>query len=389
MTIKVLIVDDSTFICKLIKRILEEDAEFTIVGFAVNGREAIIKTAALEPDVITMDVEMPVMDGITAVKRIMAEMPTPILMFSAMTQVGAQATLDALSAGAIDFLPKQLEDIDGNLEKAKQQLRQRVRMVASATSLLRRQHRPAAQVSSISKSTSVEKISLRNGYNPNGVVPSQRFNVELESLPELKKNSTSSQQFTPVVIPRMKLLVIVASTGGPVAIQKILTEISVRCSVPILLIQHMPASFTRSFAERLDSVCEIRVKEAEQGDLLLPGTALLAPGGMQLVVSGIAANYRVELRPKAVGEIYAPCADTTLESVAQHLPGQSLTVVLTGMGADGKEGAIKLKRGGATIWAQNEASCTIYGMPKAVVDAKLADRVFSLDDIATAFKRIS
>lgn len=389
MTIKVLIVDDSTFICKLIKRILEEDAEFTIVGFAANGREAIIKTATLEPDVITMDVEMPIMDGITAVKRIMAEMPTPILMFSAMTKVGAKATLDALNAGAVDFLPKQLEDIDGNLENAKQQLRQRVRMVATAASVSRQQ-RSTSGVNKPAKPGQHERFQQRNHHQINASSPHLQVSSETGSAAQdLRKPVLTSYHATPSALTRMKLLIVVASTGGPVAIQQILMQLPASCPVPVLLVQHMPASFTRSFAERLNSVCKIQVKEAAQGDLFEPGKALLAPGGHQLEIRTGAGKSRVELRSKSASEIYAPCADITLGSVAEHFPGQSLTIVLTGMGADGKEGAVKLKQGGGLVWAQNEASCTIYGMPKAIVDAGLADKIYALDEIANELKRIT
>ncbi len=379
MTIKVLVVDDSTFVCKIIKRILEEDPEFSVVGFAANGQEAIVKTASLAPDVITMDVEMPIMDGINAVKRIMAECPTPVLMLSAMTQVGAKATFDALNAGAIDFLPKQLDDIDRNHENAKQQLRLRVRTVAATASVVRKR-----------KILTSSNSMMVNSFNPpfNSVSLSLKNGVR-NFTPEATKSISNSPYASPLVLSNMKLLVIVASTGGPVAIQKILVALPSRCPVPVLLIQHMPANFTRSFAERLDNVCQIRVKEAEHGDILEPGSAALAPGGMQLEIKSSSGKCRVELRPKSSSDIYAPCADITLTSIAEYFPGQSLAIILTGMGADGKEGAAMLKRGGATIWAQNEASCTIYGMPKAVIDARLADKVYDLDDIAVAFKRIT
>jgi two-component system chemotaxis response regulator CheB len=151
----------------------------------------------------------------------------------------------------------------------------------------------------------------------------------------------------------------------------------------------MPTYFTRSFAERLNSLCQIRVKEAQHGDRLKAGLALLAPGGSQMEICAVADQYRIALRAKTSAEIYAPCADITLSSVAQHFAGLSLTVILTGMGSDGKKGAVKLKRQGAQIWAQNEASCTIYGMPKAIIEAGLADKIFALDEMANAFTKIS
>lgn len=352
MTIRVLVVDDSRFICKRVREILEEDAEFKVVGIALNGQEAVNLSLGLHPDVITMDVEMPVMDGITAVKHIMASQPRPILMLSAMTQIGAKATLDALNAGAIDFLPKKLEDIDENREAAKFLLRQRVRMVASQT---RRIAEPSA-IAHGAGGEAAERIRLN----------------------------------TPAGVPRrLDLLVIAASTGGPVAIQRVLSQIPAECKIPVLLVQHMPRNFTRNFAERLNQLCHIQVREAENGDILRGGVALLGPGGQQMQIKNMAGQKRIAIREKRSGEIYSPCIDITFTSLADEFDGRILAVVLTGMGADGKEGAIRLKRKGAEIWAQDESSSTIYGMPKAIAEANIADKVYSLDEMAYAFKGLN
>ncbi len=351
MTIRVLIVDDSRFICKRITEILEEEPDFKIVGIAANGKQALQMNAQLKPDVITMDVEMPVMDGISAVKRIMAECPTAILMFSAATHTGAKATLDALSAGAIDFLPKQLDEIDNDREMAKRLLRHRVRMVALQSK----------RIKSKTKTTS-----------------------SLSSAPILRKQSHTAYSSN----KKIELLVIVASTGGPVAIQKVLSKLSGNCSFPILIVQHMPHNFTESFAERLNQLCQVNVKEAKNNDVLNPSEVLLAPGGMQMQVGLMSGKKVVKITNKQTGEIYSPCADTTLSSVAKIYSGNVLTVILTGMGSDGKEGAVTLKQKGFPVWAQDEASCTIYGMPKAIVDANLADKIYSLDDIANKFKKL-
>lgn len=351
MTIRVLIVDDSRFIRKRIQEIVEEDPAYQVVGVAGDGREAVKKAAELEPDVITMDVEMPVMDGISAVKQIMRECPVPILMFSIATRVGAQATLDALNAGAIDFLPKQLDDIDADREMAKRLLRRRIRIVAQQASKIRRH---AATVNN----------------KPVPASPGRSFASKRDNLcPDL--------------------LLIAASTGGPVAMQKILTHIPAHCSMPILLVQHMPESFTKSFADRLNDLCRIRVKQAEDGELLQPGVALLGPGGMQMELHNQYGKQSVSLRRKRTGEIYSPCVDITFASVARLNVGSVMAVVLTGMGSDGKKGAEQLKSGGAEIWAQDEVSSIIYGMPKAIVEAGLADHVYSLDEIAFEFNKLS
>jgi len=359
MAIRVLIVDDSRFICKRIREILEEDTDFKIVGIASNGKQAILQAAQLEPDVITMDVEMPVMDGISAVKHIMAECPTAILMFSAATHAGAKATLDALNAGAIDFLPKQLDEIDGDREMAKRLLRRRVRMVALQAQRVR------------SKSITPQARAVVKPRIPARAEQGRAYSVNRQA--ETKN---------------IDLLVIVASTGGPVAIQKVLTQVPANCSFPILIVQHMPNNFTKSFAERLNQLCHVMVKEASDGDVLRSGEALLAPGGMQMLVSSGAGKKKVAIRGKQAGEIYSPCADITLTSISRSFSSNVLTVVLTGMGADGKEGAVKLKQKGLGVWAQDEASCTIYGMPKAIVDANLADKIYSLDEIANQFKKL-
>lgn len=353
MTIRVLIVDDSSFICKRIQETLEEEQDFKVVGIAKNGLQALAMTVQLKPDVITMDVEMPVMDGITAVKKIMAISPTPILMFSALTLAGAQATFDALDAGAIDFLPKQLDEIDANRDTAKSLLRRRLRIVALQTSRVFKHVLGREQV------------------------------VKTDVIKE--RSSKRARE----VVNKCDLLTIIASTGGPVAIQKVLGQISKSCSIPILLVQHMPGSFTKSFAARLDQVCSINVREASDGDQLEPGVALLAPGGKQMEFNNKGGKHIIKLRDKAQDEIYSPCADITLTSVAENFTDKSLTVVLTGMGADGTEGAKKLKQKGANVWAQDEASCTIYGMPKAIINAELADEIYGLDKMAFELGRLN
>jgi two-component system chemotaxis response regulator CheB len=353
MATRVLVVDDSGFIRRRIAQILNVEPGLEVVGMASNGQEAVSKTAQLHPDVITMDVEMPVMDGIAAVKEIMLRTPCPILMFSSSTKAGAKSTLDALEAGAVDFLPKELDQIDHNREKAESLLRLRVKEIG------RKGGRQRA------KEPLLVKSSLKS---------------------EIKKNSSQPRQVSNL---RPQLLVIAASTGGPVAIQKVLTELPANFPLPVLLVQHMPANFTPSFAERLDRLCSIDVKEAEEGNRLKPGIAFLAPGGKQMTLKKDGGQVSVKIRDSHLGENYQPCVDTTLESVAKIFPGKVLTVVLTGMGVDGREGSRKLKSGGSTIWAQDEQSSTVYGMPRAVADAGLVDNILGLTDIGRALVRLN
>ncbi len=353
MPVRVLIVDDSIFIRKRVAEILAETPDIEVVGQACNGREAVRMVSELQPDVVTMDVEMPEMNGIAAVKQIMEENPTPILMFSVATREGARATLDALEAGAVDFLPKQLDQINSNRETAKQLFCSRIRLLGQGSKHLKQQL----------------------CRNDRGAKPPRDSRPVPASARRLVTQSYS-------------LLVIAASTGGPVAIQKIVSGISDRLAIPVLLIQHMPGNFTSSFAERLNRDAKIEVREAKHGDPLKPGLALLAPGGYQLEVQGGKASYSVSIRDSRENEHYQPCADVAFASIAEHVRGPVLAVVLTGMGADGKIGAEQLKKKGASIWAQAEESCTVYGMPKAIVDANLADRVLALDEIARAFARL-
>jgi len=340
MSVQVLVVDDSAFMRRRLVEILEEDHGIEVADVAVDGREAVRKTTRIRPDVVLMDVEMPVMNGIEAVRHIMRKLPTPILMFSALTKAGAQATLDALEAGAMDFLPKQLEDIHRDWCSAKQLLRHRVLALARRRSRLR-----------IAAETAT-------GY---GHRQGAGANDACEGL------------------GRVQLLVIAASTGGPMALQKILSSLPAATRFPLLLIQHMPGNFTPSFAERLNRASKIEVREAVDGDRLKPGVALLAPGGKQLEV---VAGNRILLRESRRGETYQPSADVALTSVAENFHGRVLAMILTGMGADGCRGAAVLKRKGSRIWAQDEASCVVYGMPRAVVEAGLAEKVLSLESIA-------
>lgn len=353
MVVRVLIVDDSIFIRHRVTEIFAEQIDIEVVGQACNGLEAVRMVSELQPDVVTMDVEMPVMNGIAAVKQIMIENPTPILMFSVATRDGARATLDALEAGAMDFLPKHLDEINSDRKKAKQMFCSRVRLLGQRSKHLKR------------------KVG-RNGS-------------EVSNNPILPRVSATRQR---PVRQKPSMLVIAASTGGPVALQKIVSMIPERLGIPIVLIQHMPGNFTESFAERLNRDAMIEVREAKDGDQLKPDLALLAPGGYQLEINGSQAANTVSIRASKENENYHPCADVAFTSIAGNVQGSVLAVVLTGMGADGKVGAELLKKQGASVWAQSEDSCTVYGMPKAIVDANLADRVLDLDVIAREIARL-
>ncbi len=347
MAVRVLVVDDSSFFRKVVSEILKGDGHIEVIGTAVDGADAIEKVEKLRPDVITMDIEMPVMDGITAVRRIMASHPTPILMFSSLTTSGAQATLDALDAGALDFLPKKFDDLSQEKSEIKRILCARVRILG-AKGLA--------------------------GKNPT-TSPGRKIN------PGLAANQSSP--LTQKKLNEIKIVAIGTSTGGPVALQQVLTKLPKAFPFPLLLVQHMPASFTGAFAQRLDKLCAISVKEAVDGDVLAPGVAFLAPGGKQMLVEQRNGKVQIRIQDGVPEQTYKPSVDITFSSIAKIYPGHVLGVILTGMGADGREGTRLLKAGGSPIWAQDEQSCVVYGMPMAVAEAGLVDQIMSLTDIGT------
>ena len=369
MAVKVLVVDDSGFFRRRVSEILSADSSIQVVGTATNGREAIDQALALKPDVITMDYEMPMMDGITAVRNIMQRCPTPVLMFSSLTHEGARVTLDALDAGAVDFLPKNFEDISRNPEKVKQLLCEKVHSIARSNR--RFSSAVATPAPAVTSPTPAPSRSATPVRTPAPAAPAR-------TAPAAGGASSASSNSPAPRRKAYKLVAIGTSTGGPVALQRVLTQLPANFPAPIVLIQHMPAAFTKAFAERLDKLCRIQVKEAEDGDILRPGLALLAPGGKQMMVDGRGA---VKILPGDERLNYKPCVDITFGSAAKSFNDKVLAVVLTGMGADGREGARLLKQNGSQVWAQDEASCVIYGMPMAVVKADLADAVYSLDDI--------
>ncbi len=338
MVTRVLVVDDSGFFRRRIIEILEADKRIKVIGSAANGKQAIEQVAQLKPDVVTMDIEMPVMDGITAVRHIMSSNPVPVLMFSSLTHEGAQATLDALEAGAVDFLPKHFEDIAKDREQAKLLLRRRIRAVARTQSTA-----PSAPLHRIPVRSVTPLVNVRRG----------QFHV----------------------------VAIASSTGGPVALAQVLTKLPLDFRYPVVVVQHMPGTFTPAFASRLDQQCAVKVKEARDGDVLAPGEVLIAPGGRQMTFKQSGGAVQVVISDGDAELHYKPSADVTFDSVASVYGGKTLALVLTGMGADGREGARTLKKQGATVWSQDESSSVIYGMPMAVAEAGLSDQVLSLRDI--------
>jgi two-component system chemotaxis response regulator CheB len=366
MTVNVLIVDDSSFFRRRLTEMIDQCPGMRVVGTASNGREGIAKTLELKPDVITMDYEMPVMDGITAVREIMAKQPTPILMFSSLTYEGARVTLDSLEAGAVDYLPKNFDEISRNAVELKNKLADRINVVAKA------RKRPSA----------IAPAPAARAATP----ASAPLKQPVREAPSAPPKSVEPARPATRARKHYGLVAIGTSTGGPVALQQVLTQLPANFPSPIVLIQHMPATFTAAFAERLNNLCKINVKEAVDGDSLRPGVALLAPGGKQLM---IAKGGKVKILPGDERVNYKPCVDVTFASAANAYHDQVLAIVLTGMGADGCEGARLLKQNGSTVWAQDEASSVIYGMPMAIAKANLADEILALNTIGSRLAELS
>lgn len=353
MSVKVLIVDDSGFFRRRLTEIISSDPLIEVIGSANNGKEAVEQARILKPDVITMDIEMPVMDGIEATKQIMRSNPTSILMFSSLTYDGATATLNALEAGAADFLPKRFEDISNQREEAVKLLTSRIKELGRGSKATFSARKSTPSTAANTTTAAVKTASVK---------------TTIESIRSFDSSTVN-------------LVAIGTSTGGPVALQTVLTKIPANFSAPILIVQHMPPKFTEAFANRLDKICKITVREAKQGEKLEPGVALVAPGGMQLDVVKKGTLLTVNIKESKAGQNYKPCVDDTFESIAMASGAKTLGIILTGMGADGREGCRRLKQAGAKIWAQDEETSLIYGMPAAVAQAKLADHILPLPTI--------
>ena len=350
--IRVMVVDDSVVVRKIVTDVLSADPDIEVVGTAVNGKIALAKLGQLKPDLITMDIEMPEMNGIDAVRAIRAERNrVPIIMFSTLTERGASATLDALAAGANEYVtkPANVGSVGQSMESVREQL--------------------------------IPKIKALTG-RPVTAGPASAAPPLAPPRPPAPRPAPSKQ---PAV------LVIGASTGGPEALVRVLPLLPATLPVPVLLVQHMPPVFTRQFAQRLDRLSPLRVVEAADGSPLIPGTAHLAPGDHHLVVrsSGRAphAVLQTGLNQGPPENFCRPAVDPLFRSVVTAYDGAVLAVVLTGMGSDGRTGASEIRAGGGTVIVQDQATSVVWGMPGAIAQAGLADEILPLDRIPEAILR--
>lgn len=334
--IRILIVDDSPFMRRAINSLLEGEKDITVVGFAKDGQDAIRQVQDLKPDIVTMDIEMPVMNGLKALKIIMEKFPLPVIMLSSLTEDGAEGTLDALDIGAVDYIPKNLSNVSLNILKIKDDLLSKIRAIT------------------------VKKYVFRQYGDITAVEYAERASLE---------EDTDGKN-------RIDIVAIGSSTGGPRALQDVIPKIPENFPVPIIMVQHMPKAFTGSFAERLSSMSHINVIEASGNEIIKPGTAYLSPGDKHLSIEKAGREgIRITLSNEPADLTNRPSVSFMMESVAKEYPGKALGIILTGMGSDGLSGMKKIKEGGGKTIAQDEATCVVYGMPKVVADAGLADAV--------------
>ncbi len=344
--ISAVVIDDSAFMRKSISIMLESDPDIKVIGQAKDGEEGYNLVKSLRPDIVTLDIEMPKMDGLTALKKIMKDCPTSVLMVSSLTTEGAEVTLKALEYGAVDFIPKELSYINVNIIKIKDELINKIKEI-------------------------VKQRVLRDRLNR-----IQKLNSSFSTTPVKHETSQS--------LPKMgyESIALGISTGGPFSLQKVIPKLSKKINIPIFIVQHMPPKFTKSLAERLNGLSELEVKEAEDGEKVRNGVVYIAPGGFHMTVtkkmSGI-ATIQISKEPSTT--LHRPSVDVMIDSVVNVFGKYTLGIIMTGMGRDGLEGIQKLKELGGYCLAQDENSCVVYGMPKAIVDAGYADVIASLESI--------
>lgn len=325
---------------------LESDPDIEVVGTAKDGLEGYELINKIRPDIATLDVEMPRMDGITALKKIMEDCPTSVIMVSSLTTEGAEQTIKALELGAVDFIPKELSYVSINIVKIKEDLIRKVKEIVKQKSV---------------------QIRLRRIQFPAKHAPDTHVKAgEIKFLPKMN----------------YKAIALGVSTGGPMSLQKVIPKLSKDIQCPMFIVQHMPPKFTKSLAERLNGISELQVKEAEDNEVVKPGYVYFAPGGFHMHLRKRSdGEVRIEISEQPMETLHRPSVDVMLNSVLQVYGKHTLGIIMTGMGKDGFEGLKELKNLGGSCIAQDEDTCVVYGMPKAVVDGGLADTIVPLERI--------
>src|SRR5882724_10109337 len=353
--VRVLIVDDSAFMRKVLETIFNSDAQLQVIGHAKDGREAIALAESLKPDVITMDINMPHMDGLQATAQIMTTNPRPIVIVSSESRDGAASTVKALELGAIEFIAKSSGAIDLDMQSIREDLLRKVKMAAKVR-VVRTASRLAATLQSL---------------------PS--------AAPSVSRTAPFVSQSSQVADQRFPVVVLAASTGGPATVMRLAPGFTKDFPAAVILVQHMPAAFTSQYAAQLEEFTEIRVKEAEANDSLQPGTLYICPGGQHLRIS---PTGRIQL-DNVTGRLngYLPNIDVTLESVAAFAGPTGIAAILTGMGNDGAAGSKAIKTAGGIVFAQDEATSVIFGMPAEAIKTGAVDQVLPIDDIYSAIEK--
>ncbi len=337
--IRVLVIDDSAFMRKFISDLINSQPDMEVIGTARDGLEGLEKVRALKPDVVTLDVEMPRLDGLGFLSRLMSENPRPVILISGHDKAGADYTLRALDLGALDFLAKPSGEVSLDFDRVKEDLWQKIRTASR--------------------------------------VPCNRLSRRTRT-PAFKRAPSAASK------GGANLIIIGSSTGGPNALTEVIPCLPADLSASVLVVQHMPAGFTRSMAEHLDRQSALTVREAVEGEALRPGLCLVAPGGFHLQVN---RGGTVSLITSPPRHGVRPSIDVTLESAARNWSGRIAVAILTGMGSDGSDGCRLIREKGGTVLAQSEATCVVYGMPWVVIERGLADQILPLQEISLALSR--
>ena len=378
--IRVLVVDDSVVIRRIVTMVLTEDPDITVVGSAPNGKAALEKVDQLVPDAVTLDVEMPIMDGVTAVRHLRRKHPRlPVVMFSTLTERGAEATLDALAAGASDYVtkPANVGSVAQSMENIRTQLIPKLKALVAA-------RRPAFGTAPAPRPALGPTAASKR---PDPIVPT---GSTAPAAPAARTATAPAPARVPATRPAVagrgsvSVLAIASSTGGPDALTSVIPALPGDLSVPVVLVQHMPPVFTRLFAQRLDLKSRLSVREAENGEPLAAGTVYVAPGDFHLSVERRGTAVHAVLTQSEPENFCRPAADVLFRSVAKVYGRTALGLVLTGMGHDGAKGAEQMVAAGARIFIQDEATSVVWGMPGAVSRAGLAECTLPLRDIAPA-----
>ncbi|WP_282941835.1 chemotaxis response regulator protein-glutamate methylesterase [Paenibacillus sp. RC67] len=363
-TYNILVVDDSIFMRKIITDLISEDPQFRVVATAKNGIEAVEMVKTLKPDAVTMDIEMPLMNGLDALKKIMSEQPTPVIMLSSLTQEGARETIIALERGAVDFVGKPSGSISLDLHKVKVLLLEKLH-IAVKTNAAKFSANPI-------RSTIFEKLRAAKE------IIAKQETAALAELPNPAKPVTAAPSQV------QQLVAIGTSTGGPRALHQVISNIPADFPAPVVIVQHMPPNFTKSLAQRLDSVSALHVVEAENGMVLNNGCAYIAPGGYHMMVARNGPGmYKIYLSKEDPRNGHRPSVDVLFESLLPLKELKRHVVLMTGMGSDGAKGMLSLKQAGAiTTIAESEETCIVYGMPRAAIELQCVTHILPQQEIA-------